>query len=230
MSIADSQDNFQTPHSIYQALVEYQRNAGWWAHRDELEWLRDWGQTFIKEFSIKIKDGQFLPMPLVKIEPLDVRVTCTYRAEPDGYALAGAIVFNEKRLDAPDATKLALLLTMLLRAWQHQRCPDDLFVSQCHEGFMRVGLKVTKTGITIESGGRFEQLLRKHQIEIPANEIPWPKAQQAGDKLYSCRCQKVRVRTATFFEATCSRCHAQFQPGNHVARAVKAARENGRPH
>ncbi|MGZ6266742.1 MAG: hypothetical protein ACXWN4_07545, partial [Candidatus Limnocylindrales bacterium] len=86
MSIADSQDNFQTPHSIYQALVEYQRNAGWWAHRDELEWLRDWGQTFIKEFSIKIKDGQFLPMPLVKIEPLDVRVTCAYRAEPDGYA------------------------------------------------------------------------------------------------------------------------------------------------
>ena len=139
-------------------------------------------------------------------------------------------MFNEKRLDAPDATKLALLLTMLLRAWQHQRCPDDLFVSQCHEGFMRVGLKVTKTGITIESGGRFEQLLRKHQIEIPANEIPWPKAQQAGDKLYSCRCQKVRVRTATFFEATCSRCHAQFQPGNHVAGAVKAARENGRPH
>ena len=159
-------------------------------------------------------------MPLVKIEPLDVRVTCTYRAEPDGYALAGAIVINEKRLDVPDATKLALLLTMLFYAWQHQHCPDDLFVSQCHEGFMRVGLKVTKTGITIESGGHFEQLLRKHQIEIPANEIPLPtKAEQVGDTLYSCQCQKVRVRTATCFKATCSRCHAQFRPGNHVARA-----------
>jgi hypothetical protein len=227
MSIADSRGNFETPLSIYQAIVEHQRNAEWWAHRDELEWLRGWGQTFIKEFAIKIKYEQFLPMPLVKIEPLDVRVTCAYRAEPDGYALAGAIVLNEKLLDMSDATKLALLLTMLLRAWRHQRCPDDLFVSQCHEGFMRVGLTVTKTGITIERGGRFEQLLRKHQIEIPANEIPWPKAEQAGDKLYSCRCQKVRVRRATF-EATCSRCQAEFRPGNHVAR--KAARENGRPH
>ena len=47
MSIADSQDNFGTPLSIYQALVEHQRNAEWWAHRDELEWLRDWGQMFI---------------------------------------------------------------------------------------------------------------------------------------------------------------------------------------
>ncbi|MGZ6033177.1 MAG: hypothetical protein ACXWNS_15710, partial [Isosphaeraceae bacterium] len=174
MSIADNPSNFGTSLSIYQALVEHQRNAEWWAHRDELEWLRDWGQMFIKEFAIKIKDGQFLPMPLVKIEPLDVRITCTYRAQPDGYALAGAIVINEKRLDVPDATKLALLLTMLFYAWQHQCCPDDLFVSQCREGFMRVGLTVTKTGITIEPGGRFEQLLRKHQIEIPANEIPLP--------------------------------------------------------
>ena len=72
----------------------------------------------------------------------------------------------------------------------------------------------------LSRAGGFEQLLRKHQIEIPANEIPLPtKAEQAGDKLYSCRCRKVRVRTATFFEATCSRCHAQFRPGNHVARA-----------
>ena len=88
---------------------------------------------------------------------------------------------------------------MLLRAWRQQRCPDDLFVSQCHEGFVRVGLTVTKTGISIESGGRFEQLLRKHQIEIPANEIPLPtKAQQAGDTLYSCQCQKVRVDVGDF--------------------------------
>jgi hypothetical protein len=220
MSIADSRSNFGAPLSIYQAIVDHQRNAEWWAHRDELEWLRDWGQTFIKEFALLVKDGQFLPMPLVKIEPLNVRVISTYRAEPDGYAIAGAIVFNEKRLEAPDATKLAQLLTMLLRAWRQRRCPDDLFVSRCHEGFMRVGLTVTKTGISIEPGGRFEQLLRKHQIEIPANEIPLPtKAEQAGDKLYSCQCRKVRVRTATFFEATCSRCHAQFRPGNHVARA-----------
>ena len=54
---------------------------------------------FIKEFALLVKDGQFLPMPLVKIEPLNVRVISAYRAEPDGYALAGAIVFNEKRLE-----------------------------------------------------------------------------------------------------------------------------------
>ena len=72
MSIADSRSNFGAPLSIYQAIVDHQRNAEWWAHRDELEWLRDWGQTFIKEFALLVKDGQFLPMPLVKIEPLNV--------------------------------------------------------------------------------------------------------------------------------------------------------------
>jgi hypothetical protein len=228
VSITDSRANFQTPHSIYQALVEHQRNAEWWAHRDELEWLRDWGQTFIKEFSIKIKDGQFLPMPLVKIEPLGVRVTCAYRAEPDGYALAGAIVMNE-RLDVPDATKLALLLLTLFDAWGHQRCPDDVFDHECRQRFKATGLAVTKTGITIEQGGRFEQLLRKHGIDdIPANEIPWPKAEQTKDKLWSCRCQKVRT-SAEWLGIQCLRCQTLFFPGNHVARGarggtVKAAR------
>ncbi len=228
MSITESRSNFGTSLSIYQALVEHQRNAEWWPHREELEWLRDWGQMFIKEFSLKIKDGQYLPMPLIKIEPVDVRITCTYRAQPDGYALAGAIVVNEKRLDVPDATKLALLLTMLLRAWQHQCCPDDLFVSQCREGFLRAGLTLTQASIRIEPGGRFDQLLRKNNIEIPQAPIPWSKAEQTRDKLYSCRCQQVWVRTATVFDATCSRRHAQFQPGNHVARKAARARTDAR--
>ncbi len=84
---------------------------------------------------------------------------------------------------------------------------------------MRVGLKVTKTGITIESGGASSNCSASTRSKSRQTRSPGPKAQQAGDKLYSCQCQKVRVRTATFFEATCSRCHAQFQPGNHVARA-----------
>ena len=37
MSIADSRSNFGTPLSIYQAIVDHQRNAEWWAHRDELD-------------------------------------------------------------------------------------------------------------------------------------------------------------------------------------------------
>ncbi len=111
---------------------------------------------------------------------------------------------------------------------KHQCCPDDLFVNQCLEGFLRVGLTLTQAGIRIEPGGRFDQLLRKNNIEIPQAPIPWSKAEQTRDKLYSCRCQQVWVRTATVFDATCSRRHAQFQPGNHVARKAARARTDAR--
>ena len=100
MSIADSRSNFGAPLSIYQAIVDHQRNADGGPTATSWSGCGTGDRSFIKEFALLVKDGQFLPMPLVKIEPLNVRVISTYRAEPDGYALAGAIVFNEKRLRA----------------------------------------------------------------------------------------------------------------------------------
>jgi hypothetical protein len=223
-------EDFKTP-PLYQAIVEHQRSADWWANHDELVWLRAWGRTFIKEFGIKVRDGHYLSVPLIKIEPMNVKTLGAFQIEPDGYAIKEAVVLNEKRLKGlPVYMKLALLMKMLIDVWQRQRCPDDLFDEQGRKGFQELGLTVTDEGITIAQGGRFRELLRRNKIKTPAGEIPWPKPEQDGkstNRLWSCLCQKVRVGTRSF-EAECLRCHTEFRPGDHVTipRAKKAPRED----
>jgi hypothetical protein len=216
---------------VYQAITEHQRGAEWWAYHDDLVKLRDWGLKLIKEFAIKVKDGEYLSPPLIKIEPMNIRTFGTYRIEADGYAIKGAIVLNSKRLPGlDDHMKLGLLMKLLLDAWEQQRCRDDLFAEQCRKGFQKFGLTVTEDGITIEKGGRFREWLGRNGIEPPAGEIPWPEPKQEGrstNKLWSCLCQRVRVGTSDF-EAICPRCQTEFQPGDHVmfhwSRAASAVR------
>ena len=213
-------EHFKTP-PLYQAIVAHQRSADWWANHDELVWLRAWARTFIKEFGINVRDAHYLSVPLIKIEPMNVKTLGAFQIDPDGYAIKEAIVLNEKRLKGlPDYMKLALLMKMLIDAWQQQRCPDDLFDEQGRKGFQELGLTVTAEGITIAQGGRFRELLRREKIETPAGEIPWPKPEQMGkstNSLWSCLCQKVRVGTSTF-EAVCLRCHTEFRQGDHVVK------------
>ena len=218
---------------VYRAITEHQCGAEWWANKNDLVKLRDWGLKLIKELAIKVKDAEYLSLPLIKIEPMNIRTLGTYRIEPDGYAIKGAIVFNEKRLpDLDDHMKLGLLMQLLLDAWKHQRCRDDLFGEQCRKGFRKLGLAVTDDGITIEQRGRFHEWLEKNGIEPPAGEIPWPKPKQEGrstNKLWSCKCRRVRVGTGDF-EAICPRCQTEYQPGDNVvlhwpkaARGVRTA-------
>src|SRR5512135_2374255 len=114
MSITDERENFKM-QPIYQAIVAHQRGADGWANHEKLLWLREWGHRFIKELGLKNKDGEYLGMPLVKVEPLNIKTVCCYRKAADGYALTGTIVANEKRLgDEPDFETLTHLLEALL--------------------------------------------------------------------------------------------------------------------
>ena len=219
MQISDQEENFKTPPAlVYQTITDHQQEADEWANREKLLWLREWGQIFIKEFGLKVKDGEYLHMPLVKVEPLNIKTVCRYQKAPDGYALAGTILANEKRLKGePDFTALDHLLKALIHAWLHEHRPDEVFVQESLEGFKRLGIAVTKKLITIEKGSRFAQLLRKHEIDIPEGQSPKPKVPQgkSTNMLWSCLCQKVRVGTGSF-DALCLRCKSKFQPGNHV--------------
>jgi len=213
--------DFKTPPPVYQAIVEYQRGAYWWPNRDDLVWLRNWGQTFIKEFGIKVRDASYLPLPLIKIESMNVKTIGTYRAGPDGYALGGTIVLNEERLrDLPEYMKLALLLKLLFCAWEHQRCHDDIFVNDCRERMKEAGLSITEEGIAIERDSRFQKLLEHWHIEIPETPVLFPKPKRQGkstNQLWSCTCQRVRVGTQEFL-AVCPECNQVFQPGDHVGK------------
>jgi len=218
-------------YPIYQVIVDHQRSAEEWANHEKVLWLREWGDRFIKKLGLKNKDGEYLGMPLVKVEPLNIKTVCRYQKAPDGYALTGTIVANEKRLgDEPDFETLTHLLEALLDAWRHQHRPDEVFVQESLEGFKRLGIAVTKKLITIEKGSRFAQLLRKHEIDIPEGQTPKPKVPQgkSTNKLWSCLCQKVRVGTGSF-DALCLRCKSKFQPGNHVKFhwSKTTPRENG---
>lgn len=216
---------------VYRAITEHQRGAEWWAYRKDLVELRDWGLRLIKEFAIKVMDAEYLSPPLIKIEPMNIRTFGTYRIDPDGYAIKGAMVLNQKRLRGlADYMKWGLLMKLLLDAWEQQRCRDDVFGEQCREGFRKLGLTVTEAGITMKQGGRFREFLERNGMKPPAGVIPWPEPKQEGrstNKLWSCLCQRVRVGTSDF-EAICPRCHTEFQRGDHVmfhwSRAASPAR------
>ena len=219
----DGGEAFKTPLlPVYRAIVEYQRGADWWANRDELEWLQNWGHLFIREFSLKIKDAELLPMPLVKIEPLNIKTICSYQKRADGYGLKGVGIFNEKRLkDVPAYMKLGMLLKMLFRAWEDQRCRDTLFENERRQRWKELGLSITRTSITIKAGRRFHELLTAHQIEIPAGEIRLPKPKQRGRstlKHWYCPCHQNAWVGAKTFEVRCLRCHQEFRPEDHLAK------------
>ena len=217
---------------VYRAITEHQRGAEWWANREKLIELRQWGQALIRLFGIKIKDAELLPLPLIKVERLNIRTISTYRAEPDGYAISGTIVVNEKCLylkDMPAEKRLASLLKALFRAWRDRRCRDDLFNEECCKRWKGMGLSVTKSGMEIEDWGRVLEILRNGGVKIPADEedkTPSAKPKRAGrstNKLFSCRCQRGRIGTAEF-KARCLCCGLEFQPGDHVtSRRLNAA-------
>jgi hypothetical protein len=212
---------FKTPPWVIQALVENQRDAEWWANRDDLEMLRNWGHILIKAFNLRVKDATYQGMPLIRIERMNVRTLGMYRAEADGYAIVGTIVLNEERLrDLPVFMKLTLLPKLLLCAWQHQRGGDGTFDPECRERMKDMGLLITKKGsIRIDEDGAFRRLLESYGIEVPVASLFPPPARKGKTtlQLWSCMCQSCRVGKKVF-SVVCSECHEPFRLGDHVGK------------
>ena len=134
---------------------------------------------------------------------LNVKTLVAFQIDPDGYAINEAIVLNEKTAEdglarlhevGPVARENAY------RAWQRERCHDDLFDEQGRQGFRSWGSpSLPRPHHDCAGRGHFRELLRREKIETPAGEIPWPKPEQMGkstNSLWSCLCQKVRVGTS----------------------------------
>jgi hypothetical protein len=110
------------------------------------------------------------------------------------------------------------LLVALMRAWQRERCDDDLFDSESLARFRQLGLRVAKAGITIEGEGHFWKLLDEEDVEVSAGKVPMAKLDGSSTlELWSCRCQKVRVG-ASDYAARCTRCAEEFRHGDHVVK------------
>ena len=156
----------------------------------ELVWPR-LGRTFIHEFQINTRDATYLPFPLINIEPLNIKTLGTFRAGRDGYAIAGTIVVNEKRLK-PRRALLAQLLAALLRAWQRSGARTTFSIART-ASFRALGLRVGKAGITIEAEGHFWKLLEEQKVEVSAGKVPMAKLDGRSTlELWSCLCQKAR--------------------------------------
>jgi hypothetical protein len=215
------ESDFKNWPLVYRAIVEHQRSADWWTNHDDLEMLRQWGGLFIKAFDLRVKDSAYMAMPLIRIEPMNVRTIGIYRPEPDGYAIIGTIALNAERLSAlPDFMKLVVLLKLLLCAWQHQSGGDGTFNRECRERMKAMGLVVTEEGaITIDENGPFRRLLAEFGIEVPvASVFPRPcRKGKTTNRLWSCTCQKVRVGTREFF-AVCTQCNEPFRLGDYVGK------------
>jgi hypothetical protein len=213
--------DFKTWVLVYQAIVEHQRGADWWTNCDDLKMLRDCGGIFIKAFDLRVKDAKYMAMPLIRIEPMNVKTIGTYRAGADGYAIVGSIAFNQERLlNLPVFLKLVLLLKCLLCAWQHQKGGDGTFDRTCRESMKAMGLVVTAKGaITIDGDGPFRRVLEALGIEVPVASV-FPRPDRNGkttNRLWSCTCQKCRVGTNEFF-AVCPQCGEAFRLGDHVGK------------
>ena len=64
---------FKMSPGAYEAIVANQRGAEWWPNRDDLELAREWSHIFIRELKLRVKDAEFLGVPLIRIEKLNVR-------------------------------------------------------------------------------------------------------------------------------------------------------------
>lgn len=217
----DGESDFKTRVGVYEAIVRHQRGANWWANCDDLKLLRKWGGFFIRAFDLRVKDTVSMGMPLVRIEPMNVKTIGAYHPEPDGYAIIGSLGFNEERLRTlPVFMKLVLLLKCLLCAWRHQKGGDGDFDRECRGRMKSLGLIVTEKGaITIDADGPFHQLLEAAGIEVPVASV-FPRPERTGkttSRLWSCTCQRCRVGTSTFL-AVCTACGEPFRLGDHVGK------------
>jgi hypothetical protein len=189
------------PINLYHALVANQ-TEGDWRHREELCFQREWAHRLIQGLDIKIKDGHYLPVPLIQIRRLrNIKTLGTYEPKPDGYGIAGTIALHEERLpEMEDYQKIALLLKLLLTAWHHQTGAGN--DRRLREEAKRLGLVITEKGeITFERTGRFRRILEAHGIEAPVVSTYFPKPKRpprATIRPWTCGCQTVYVGRGEF--------------------------------
>jgi hypothetical protein len=211
----------KTPHYVIETVVGNQLDAGWWANREVVERLRVRSEKVIHTLDLRVKDAEKLGVPLIKIERMSIRTLGDYRPQADGYAIIGTIVINEERLRTlKPFMEMALMLTLLVRARQHQLGGDGRLDREGRELMKSKGLVVTEKGkITITPDGAFRRFLESETIEVPvASEFPQPvRVGKTTNQLWSCLCQKTRVGTREFF-ANCPKCHEPFRPGDHVGK------------
>lgn len=218
-----AEGGFKTvPLSVRNVLSEYQgdgRNG--WANWEYHRWLCSWAKKFIKAYELKTREGRHLKLPVIKIAPLNVKTIVGYREKRDGLGFAGTLEVNEKRLHVEaEETLLAHLLKGLMRAWQRERCADEVFDRESRESFRKAGLVVTEGGkrIRIEEGGSFQELLKESGIKTGSTEggVTLPEGGSRSTlKLWTCYCQRARVGTGSFV-ARCEVCNQAFRLGDHI--------------
>jgi hypothetical protein len=206
------------PPGLYELIVANQ-TEGEWSHREELRFLREWGHRLIHQLDLRAKDAQFVALPLIQIRRLrNLKTLGQYDPLPDGYRIAGTISFNEERLpDLTEHEKLALLLKLLVEAWQHQRgvkpgSDDQALRAETR----RLGLAITRQHkITIHADGKFRRVLEAHGIETPIEpKILPPPTRPAKSTLnrWTCGCQTVLVGRGEFLgRCTHPECGHEFR-------------------
>lgn len=217
--------------STYGAIVDEQTNAEDWQFRDDVIKLKGWGETLIRKLEIRVKDAELLHLPLIRMEPNNIKNVGSYRAKRDGYAIAGTIVLNPEALASlPAPVVLIVLLKFLLAAREHRMECDGSAVPEDESKprgiFDRKGCGTLEAfgviirrnrRIVVSDDGPFASLLKDHGIDCSREEFEAKPAREGRttNGLWSCNCQKVRVGKRVFF-ARCSHCRTDFRPGDNL--------------
>ena len=208
---------------VYRVVQDHQRSCDWpnqeWSKR-----LHELATLLICKLELGI------PLPPIRIEPTNIKTPAKYCRGHDGYALQGALIFNEKWLrgEATGAKPYqlpSLLFKLLLLAWQDVHSlvgPQDFQIM-----LKELGVRLYNDGRIaflppdkVGQVGKFPKLLAMQKIDFPDKPFfPGKKPDGDPDKkpvgkststLWSCGCQKVRVGTKQF-SAACTRCNSKFR-------------------
>jgi hypothetical protein len=158
----------KTPYWVIEAIEANQRDAEWWVNHKRLDRLRGLSEKMIDALDLRAKDAEKLGVPLIKIEKRNVRTLGTYRPQADGYAIVGTIILNEERLETLEPfMEMALMLTLLIRARQHQLGGNGSLDREGRELMKAKGVIVTEKGkITIMQDGAFRRFLESEGFDL----------------------------------------------------------------
>ena len=230
--------SFQPRHhmlsGVDKVIAEEQQHAKDWNGRDHVTRLVRIAGVLSEKLPIHVKDGVPMKVPLFGVAEMNRKCFGQYKPGRNDLGIAETVVINEVRLSErrmddkgftvpvmKDADVALHLVMLLVLCWRHQTGGSG---SATLDGIARkklesFGLKLGKRSIVdIAPDGKFAEVLSSGGMGQPPEISPLAMGEgRSSNRLWSCRCQRVRVGRGKFV-AHCPLCEFDFEPGDHVGK------------
>ncbi|MCC7290455.1 MAG: hypothetical protein IT449_00170 [Phycisphaerales bacterium] len=204
-----------TARSVYGALAEHQLKEVWHA-RNLIGTLQEWSNRFIVEFKLDIAEV------VLCVDDLPISTFGHFRAGHNGFGLKGEIALNARHLSGPSGQwqVLGALLKHLLHGWQQAHgtpAKRGHHNRELRDKAASIGLLLDEKGLLgFAAESPFKDLLRRHDIAVPGEEVPIPERRPRGEskqKKWTCGCTNIRCAIPDL-HAQCLKCAQVFRRAN----------------